>query len=323
VLVTGGCGFIGSHIAKRYMAEGANVIVYDDFSSPHAAEIEGATVVRGDVRDAALLEESMAGVDIVSHQAAVLNMNQGIEDKISELEVNTTGTINVLNAALKASVKKVVYASSCGMYGPSIYLPIDEKHPKYPAWPYGITKYAGEMYCQLYTTLHNLPTVSLRYSEVYGPGEWYGRVMTLFMKRLLEGIQPVIFGGGTLLRDYVYIDDVVVANMVATRNEDVNGMAFNIGGPEPLGAAKIAEILISIIDPSIEPIYDDPKPGTESQFQPGRPRLVQELNDFVLDSSVAKDNLRWEPKVMPEEGMRMEVDWLRENLDKWNVKPRV
>jgi UDP-glucose 4-epimerase len=323
VLVTGGCGFIGSHVAKRYMAEGANVIVYDDFSSPHAAEVEGATVVRGDVLDTALLEETIDGVDIVSHQAAVLNMNQGIEDKITELNVNTTGTINVLNAALKARVKKVVYASSCGMYGPSVYLPIDEKHPKYPAWPYGITKYAGEMYCQLYTALHGLPTVSLRYSEVYGPGEWYGRVMTLFMKRLLEGIQPVIFGDGTLLRDYVYIDDVVEANVLATRNEDVNGMAFNIGGPEALGAARIAEILISIIDPSIEPIHDDPKPGTASEFQPGRPRLVQELNDFVLDSSLAKDKLGWEPKVMPEEGMSMEVDWLRENLDRWNVKPRV
>lgn len=323
ILVTGGCGFIGAHVARRYINEGATVIVYDNFSSPYAAPVEGAKLIEGDILDTNLLEETIAGVDIVSHQAAVLDMFKGIEDKISELNVNITGTINVLNAALKAGVKKVIYASSCGMYGPSEYLPIDEAHPKNPAWPYGVTKYTGEMYCQLYTRLHNLPTVSLRYSEVYGPEEWYGRVMTLFMKRVLEGQAPVIFDKGNSLRDYVYIDDVVEANILATLNDDVNGMTFNISGPVPLSAKKIAETVSSIINPKIKPIYDNPKPGTASKYQPDRPRLVQELNDFVLDSSLAKKELGWVPKIMPEEGMRREIDWLKENPGKWDVKPRV
>lgn len=323
VLVTGGCGFIGAHVARRYVDEGARVVVLDNFSSPNPVTVKGARIIEGDVRDVKAIEDAMAGVDIVSHQAAVLNMFAGIDDKITELDVNVTGTINVLNAALKAGVKKLVYASSCGMYGQSEYLPQDEKHPKNPAWPYGITKYAGELYCQLYTRLHGLPTVSLRYSEVYGPGEWYGRVMTLFIKRVLEGKAPVIFSGGKLLRDYVYIDDVVEANMLATKRDDVNGMAFNIGGPEPLNAARIAEIVCAIIDPAIKPIHDDPMPGTSSVHQPGRPRLVQELNDFVLDSSLAKQKLGWEPRVKPGEGIRRSIDWVKKNKQAWNVTARV
>ncbi len=323
VLVTGGCGFIGAHVAWRYLEEGARVVVLDNLSSPNPVSVEGARIIKGDIQDANMVEKAMAGVDIVSHQAAVLNMFKGIDDKIAELNVNVIGTINVLNAALKAGVKKVVYASSCGMYGQSEYLPQDEKHPKNPAWPYGITKYAGEMYCQLYTRLHGLPTVSLRYSEVYGPGEWYGRVMTLFIKRVIEGKPPVIFSGGKVLRDYVFIDDVVQANILATLNDDVNGMTFNIGGPEPLNAAKIAALVCSVVNPAIKPIHDDPAPGTSSAHQPGRPRLVQELNDFVLDSSLAKQRLGWEPRVLPEEGIRREVDWVKKNKQAWNVTARV
>jgi UDP-glucose 4-epimerase len=323
VLVTGGCGFIGAHVARRYIKEGAQVVLLDNFSSPNPITVKGTRVIKGDIQDAKLVDEAMVGVDIVSHQAAVLNMFNGIDDKVAELNVNVIGTINVLNAALKAGVQKLVYASSCGMYGQSEYLPQDEKHPKNPAWPYGITKYTGEMYCQLYTRLHGLPTVSLRYSEVYGPGEWYGRVMTLFIKRVLEGKPPVIFSGGRLLRDYVYIDDVVEANLLATLRDDVNGMTFNIGGPEPLNAARIADLVCSIIDPAIKPIHDDPEPGTSSVHQPGRPRLVQELNDFVLDSSLAKRRLGWEPKVKPDEGIRREVDWVKKNKQAWNVTARV
>jgi UDP-glucose 4-epimerase len=323
VLVTGGCGFIGAHVARRYLKEGAEVVILDNYSSPNPVTVKGARIIKGDIQDTRIVEEAMKGIDIVSHQAAVLNMFAGIDDKIAELNVNVVGTINILNAAVKAGVKKLVYASSCGMYGQSEYLPQDEKHPKNPAWPYGITKYAGEMYCQLYTRLHGLPTVSLRYSEVYGPGEWYGRVLTLFIKRVLEGKPPVIFSRGRLLRDYVYIDDVVEANIRATMNDDVNGMTFNIGGPEPLNAAKIAELVCSIIDPAIKPIHDDPKPGTSSIHQPGRPRLVQELNDFVLDSSLAKKQLGWEPKVKLDEGIRREVDWVKKNKQAWNVTARV
>ncbi len=322
VLVTGGCGFIGTHVARRYMTEGATVAVLDDFSSPHAKEVPGTTLFKGDVQDAKLVAEAMEGVHIVSHQAAVLNMFEGIHDKTRELNVNVVGTINLLDAAVKAGVEKFVYASSCGMYGNSRYLPQDEEHPKNPAWPYGITKYAAEMYCQLYTRLHGLPTVSLRYSEVYGPGEWYGRVLTLFIKRVSQGKPPVVFGGGRLLRDYVYIDDVVEANILATLNDEASGMAFNIGGT-PLDAARIAGIVASIINPAIQPVHDDPEPGMSSVHQPGRPRLVQELNDFVLDSTLAKDKLGWVPKTPINDGIKKEIDWFKENPSAWEVVPRV
>ena len=323
ILVTGGCGFIGAHVVRALLKHGATVIAYDDFSSLHSHVMQGARIVKGDILDKDALRDVMSGVDMVSHQAAILNMFDGIKDKVHELNVNTVGTINILDAALDAGVEKFIYASSCGMYGNSTYLPQDEGHPKNPAWPYGITKYAGELYCQLYTRLHGLPTVSLRYSEVYGPGEWYGRVMTLFIKRVLEGKPPVIFGEGKVLRDYVYIDDIVDANLLAIQNDEVNGMAFNIGGPEPLSAMKIAELVLSVTGSELVPVIDDPEPGSSSKYQPGRPRLVQELNDFVLDSSLAKERMKWEPKIFPREGITREIEWIRENPDAWNIQPRV
>ena len=323
ILVTGGCGFIGAHIARRLIKEGAKIIVFDDFSSPHSEQIEGAINIKGDITDKESIQKVMKGVNIVSHQAAILNMFDGIQDKVHELNVNTVGTINLLDASLDAGVEKFIYASSCGMYGNSFYLPQDETHPKTPAWPYGITKYAGELYCQLYTRLHGLPTVSLRYSEVYGPGEWYGRVLTLFIKRVLEGKPPVIFGEGNLLRDYVYIDDVVEANVLSILKDEINGLAFNIGGPKALNARMIADLVLTLTKSSLQPVFDNPKPGTSSSHQPGRPRLVQELNNFVLDSKYAKNILGWVPKVMPEEGILKEIQWIQENKKKWEITPRV
>jgi UDP-glucose 4-epimerase len=265
----------------------------------------------------------MKGCDIVSHHAAELEVFTGIENTIHEMRVNIEGTLNVLNAALKSNVEKVVYASSGGVYGQAEYIPEDEIHPLMPQWPYGVAKLAGEKYCQQYTQLYGLSTVSFRYGIVYGPHEWYGRVLTMFIKRVLNGKAPIIFGDGTQRRDFVYVSDVVDANILGFENDEVSGMRFNIGGITHVTVIDIANMVTKLINPSLKPIYDDPKPGEASKYQPERKRLPAELKDFILDISLAKEKLGYDPKIGFEKGISNEIEWYKSNPKMWNYDPRV
>jgi len=326
ILITGGAGFIGSHIVDRFIEENAKkIIVYDNFSTGKKEYInkKGVEIVEGDILDYKKLEGKMKNVDIVSHHAAELEVFTGIENSIHDLRTNIEGTLHVLNASIKNDVDKFIYASSGGVYGQAKYIPEDEDHPLDPHWPYGVSKLAGEKYCQQYYMLYNLPTVSLRYSIVYGPREWYGRVLTMFIKRVLEGKAPVIFGDGNQRRDYVYIDDIVEANILAIKSDKAEGKIFNVGGLSSYNIKKVADTVIKIIDPGIKPIYDDPFPGKSSKYQPNRKRLPGELIDFILDSSLISKVLKYHPKTGFKAGIIKEVKWIKQNLDYWNYKPRV
>ncbi len=326
VLITGGAGFIGSHIVDRLIQEKANkIIVYDNLSTGRSEFLEGKPVefIKGDILNTDKLNETMKDIDLVSHHAAELEVFTGIDNTIHDLKTNIIGTFNVLNAALKNDVKKLIYASSGGVYGQAEQIPEKEDHPIMPHWPYGVSKLAGEKYCVQYTLLYGLPTVSLRYGIVYGPREWYGRVLTLFIKRILEGESPIIFGDGKQQRDYVYIDDAVEANVLVIKNESGNGKTFNVGGDNAYSINNVADLVIKLINPDIKPIYDDPKPGEASKYQPNRKRLPGELIDFILDSSLMKEVFNYEPKVGFEEGIKQEIEWIKSNPDYWNCKPRV
>lgn len=326
ILVTGGAGFIGSHLVERFINEkAAEIIVYDNFSTGKRFFINEnkVNVVEGDILDLTKLDSIMKGVDIVSHHAAELEVFTGIENSLHDLKTNIEGTLNVLNSALKNKVKKVIYASSGGVYGQANYTPEDENHPLMPHWPYGVSKLAGEKYCLQYYLLYNLPTVSLRYGIVYGPREWYGRVLTLFIKRALEKKSPIIFGTGDQKRDYVYIDDAIEANILAVKSNDVNGKTFNVGGDYSYSIKEVAKIVIDLIDPGIEPKFDNPKPGESSKFQPNRRRLPGELIDFVLDNSLIKKDLNYCPKVDFKTGVEREIEWVKNNLEYWHCEPRV
>jgi UDP-glucose 4-epimerase len=326
LLITGGAGFIGSHLVDRFINENANrIVVYDNFSTGERSFMKDKSVeiIEGDILDAEKLDYAMKNIDIVSHHAAELEVFKGIENNIHDLKINVEGTLNTLNAALKNNVKKVIYASSGGVYGQAQDIPETEHHPTDPHWPYGVSKLAGEKYCKQYYLLYGLPTVSLRYGIVYGPREWYGRVLTLFIKRVLEGKPPIIFGNGNQRRDYVYIDDVVEANVLAIKNEAAHGKVFNVGGNQAFNVKDVADIVIKQIDPNLKPIFDDPKPGESSDYQPNRKRLIGELIDFVLDSSYIKKILNFEPKTNFEDGIKKEINWVKNNLDLWNYKPRV
>ncbi|MGC8937055.1 MAG: NAD-dependent epimerase/dehydratase family protein, partial [Candidatus Methanomethylicaceae archaeon] len=216
ILVTGGGGFIGSHIAESLAKIGHDVIIYDNFSTGFEENLEdiaglkNVKVVRGDVLDISSLSEAIKGVEVVSHQAAQLEIGSAINDVHRDARLNIEGTINVLEVSRRANVKKVIYASSAGIYGEAVKMPQNEDHPKRPQWPYGVSKYAGELYCQQYALLYGLRACALRYGIVYGEREWYGRVLTEFIKRVvLENKPPVVFGDGMQRRDYVYVRDLV------------------------------------------------------------------------------------------------------------------
>jgi UDP-glucose 4-epimerase len=330
ILITGGAGFIGSHLGDRFIKENANnIIVYDNFSTGNMKNLDKnldmkvVKIIKGDILDIKKLNKAMKNVDIVSHHAAELEVFTGINNVIHDMRVNIEGTLNVLNAALNNEVKKVIYASSGGVYGQAKYIPENEKHPLDPHWPYGVSKLGGEKYCLQYSLLYGLPTVSLRYGIVYGPREWFGRVLTMFIKRTLEGKAPIIFGNGKQRRDYVYIDDIVDGNILATKSEKANGLVFNIGGNNSYSITEIAQIIVNIINPDIKPIYDDPAPGESSKYQPNRKRLPGELKEFILDSSLIKEILNYEPKIHIQEGIRSEINWIKNNLELWNYNPRV
>jgi UDP-glucose 4-epimerase len=327
VFITGGLGFIGSHLVRRFIAEGAKqVIIYDNYTTGRKEYVDGLNnvkIIKGDILDVDLLTKSMKGADIVSHHAAELEVFNGIENVIHECQVNTVGTVNVLTAAVKNNVKKLAYASSGGVYGQAKYIPEDENHPLLPHWPYGVSKLAGEKYCQQFTQLFNLPTVSFRYGIVYGPHEWYGRVFTMFVKRTLAGKAPVVFGDGQQKRDFVYVDDVVEANMLGIKNDNVDGMAFNIGGASHVNVVDIANEVVKIIDPKLKPVFDDPKPGEASKLQPERRRLPGELQDFILDNTLAKKMIGYVPKTKIAEGFKVEIDWIRKHPECWDYAPRV
>lgn len=327
VFVTGGYGFIGSHLVSRYLKEGASeVVVYDNLSTGVEDYLKGldVTFIKGELLDYELLKKSMKDCDIVSHHAAELEVFHGIENSIHECQVNIQGTLNVLNSAVKQEVKKVLFASSGGVYGQAEYIPQGIDHPLNPHWPYGVSKLAAEKYCLQYSQLYGLNTVSFRYGIVFGPHEWYGRVLTLFLKRTLAGQAPVIFGSGEQRRDFVYVDDVVECNILATLSDDYpNGKAYNVGGVSHVNVKDIAQVVLEVVNPSLKPIYDDPAPGTESAHQPGRRRLPGELIDFILDNSETTKDLNYEPKIDLKTGVKKEVEWLKNNPDIWNYEPRV
>ena len=318
ILVTGGCGFIGSHIVDSLCKKGAQVTVLDDLSSGYRENLEDATenvnVVRGNITDYRKLSKVCKGVDLISHQAAQLEITKSLEDPVSDLSVNTAGSLNVFNAAVRNGVERIIYASSAGVYGEAQHLPQDETHPTNPNWPYGVSKLAVEKYADIYSKYHGIATTGLRYSIVYGPREWYGRVLTLFLKRALKGKPPVVWGGDQV-RDFVYVSDVVsFHDRLIDKGHDYTGV-FNVSSGVGTKIRDLADLVVEAFDLE-EPIYESIREGEMSKAVPGRKRLPLELKKMILDNSKAK-KIGWQPKIGLKQGLQKELDWARENPNKW------
>jgi len=332
VLVTGGAGFIGSHLVEEYLANNAGkVIAYDDFSTGNIENLKHVRddrlkIVRGSILDPAKLNEIVEKekIDIIDHLAAELEVYSGIKDSQRDARINIIGTLNVLNIALKNRVKKVLFASSGAVYGEAKYLPIDENHPLEPHWPYGVSKLSAERYVMQYHKLFGLETTAFRYGIVYGPREWFGRVLTMFIKRIfLENRPPVVFGDGLQTRDFVYVGDVVKAHILAIEKDEAVGQVFNIGSGVGVSIKELAETLVNMSGKELGIIYDNPDEGCASRYQPERIRLKGELKNFVLDIQKADKILGWRPITKFREGLIEEIGWVMMNKERWDVKPRV
>lgn len=269
VVITGGTGFIGSHLADELAKRGCYVIILDDLSTGKMENIGGLSLksnvefVQGSVTDLPLLRKLFQGVENVFHQAALARVPRSIEDPLTTNEVNIKGTLNVLLAARENRVRKVIYASSSSVYADTPTLPQREDMPPNPISPYALTKLAGEYYCNIFRQIYALSTVCLRYFNVYGsrqdPQSQYAIVIPAFIGRISQNLPPIIFGDGEQSRDFTFIEDVVRANILAAEN-DAEGV-YNIGSGESITINQLAETILKLMQKNLKPIYDKPRLG--------------------------------------------------------------
>lgn len=269
-LITGGCGFIGSHIAEALVAEGVQVRVFDNFSSGKRENLkgfgDGVDIVRGDIRDPEVLRGAMSGVDHVFHEAALVSVAVSVEQPEDNDAINIRGTLNVLQAARAAGVKRVVLASSAAVYGNNPALPKREDMLPEPESPYALGKLAGEYYLRLYSRLYGVETVALRYFNVFGPRQdgksMYSGVISRFTDDIRAGRAPTIFGDGEQTRDFVFVKDVVQANLLAMRSKAVgNGEVLNVATGSQISLLQLWEALRGITGSRLVPSFKEARQG--------------------------------------------------------------
>lgn len=323
IIVTGGAGFIGSHIVDALVKRGANVKVYDNFSSGLMEHLEGVKgeveVVRGDILDFEKLNNSIKGCDVVVHQAAQLEIAKCIANPVEDLTTNTIGSLNVFNSCVKNNIKKVVWASSAGVYGQLVKRPQKEDtHPTNPNWQYGVSKLAVEKYANIYTEMYQIPIVSLRYSIVYGPREWWGRVLSIFLKKALEGKPLVIFGDGKQTRDFIYVSDIVDLNLLSIEKDYKEHLILNGSTNKEVSINDLAKKVIqSLRKPGLRIIHDKTTKEGEMSKDIGRIRLPSELKAIKMSYDKAQELLGWEPKIEISDGLKKEFEWLKTNHHLW------
>ncbi|WP_406656587.1 NAD-dependent epimerase/dehydratase family protein [Methanolobus sp. ZRKC2] len=325
VFVTGGAGFIGSHIVEELVALGAEVTVYDDFSFgklDNLAHIKNEiNIVEGSILDFELLKNEMKEHDVVSHQAAQLEIFLGADNPIQDLNINTIGTLNVLKAAKVNEVRKVINASSACIYGQTISRTAEDYLPM-PNWEYGVSKLAAERYGTIYSKYKNLGVVNLRYAIAYGEREWYRRVLTIFIKRAIQNKPLVVFGDGKQIRDFVYVKDVVKLHNLCIENEAANGQSYNVGTGTSTTIIDLANLVADVAEDVLEYrptiIFEETKEGDYSKLVPDKKRNTAELNVMLLDIEKAYKELGWKPKTALEQGIRNEMIWAVNNLEYWN-----
>jgi nucleoside-diphosphate-sugar epimerase len=307
-LVTGGSGFIGSHVVDRLLENGENVRVLDNFATgrpENLADVRGRIEpCEGDIRDLEKIRPHFAGVKYVIHLAALPSVPRSVADPVTSNAVNIDGTLNVLVAARDAKVKRVVFAASSSAYGDNPILPRVESHPPRPLSPYALTKLAGEYYCQIFTRLYGLEAVSLRYFNIFGPRQNpdspYTGVLSKFIVAYLRGETPTIFGDGEQSRDFTYVKNAVEATLLACTVADAPGKVINVGVGERYTLNQTVALLNKIFGRQVTPRYAPPRDG--------------DVRHSHADLSLARQVLGYEPKVRLEEGLQRTVEWYRSAL---------
>jgi len=302
-LVTGGCGFIGSHLVKALVKQGERVRVFDNCTTGKAENIADVAdkieFCSADLQDIDAVSQAVEGIDYVFHQGALPSVARSVADPIVTNNVNINGTLNLLVASRDADVKRVVYAASSSAYGNRPKSIKSEDLPPNPASPYALTKYVGECYCQIFTQLYGLETVALRYFNIFGPGQdsssSYSAVIPLFISAYLNGEAPKIEGDGEQSRDFTYVANAVHANLLACHAEGVAGEVFNVGCGERASINQLASLIGEMMESDTKPVYVAPRPG--------------DVRHSLADIQKARRLLGYEPQIDLKTGLRRTVDW--------------
>jgi UDP-glucose 4-epimerase len=311
VLVTGGAGFIGSHIVDRLIVEGFETVVVDDMSSGRMENLSKCKgkrnfqFVKGDIRNWAFVKSVVKDVDVVFHEAALASVGRSLKEPLLTDEINVVGTLNVLKAASDCGIKRFVFASSASVYGNTERKSVDENVAVNPMSPYGVSKLAGEFYAKYFYNVHGLETVSLRCFNAYGPRQSldpkssYSGVISIFLSRLLGDSSPRIFGDGEQTRDFVFVQDIVEANMLALNSKNAPGQVFNVGSGKSVSINQVAETLKKVLCRAcLENTYADAQPG--------------DIRHSCADIGKARKMLGFEPRFSFDEGISELAKWYKE-----------
>jgi nucleoside-diphosphate-sugar epimerase len=305
-LVTGGAGFIGANLVKKLLKQNNYVRVVDNFSTGKKENIKefldnlNFEFIEGDISDLMTARKVVKTMDFVLHQAAIPSVPRSIKNPLASNKSNIDATLNILVASRDEKVKKLVYASSSSIYGNSIELPKQESDPINPISPYALTKFVGERYCQLFSELYSLPTICLRYFNVFGPKQdpnsEYSAVIPKFIKAVLRNEPPVIYGDGEQSRDFTFVDNVVEANILAVQSK-ISGEVINIACGEKTSLNNLLKYINQIIGKNIKPIYEKSRTG--------------DIKHSLADISKAKNLIEYEPSVRAKEGLKNTIKWLK------------
>lgn len=302
-LVTGGAGFIGSHLVDELVASGCEVVVLDNLTTGHLSNLahvkERISFLEADIRDAAAVFRASEGCDVIFHEAAVVSVPQTVEEPLDSAMVNDMGTVTVLEAARKNNVRRTVLASSCSVYGDDPRLPKEETMVTKPMSPYAVQKFTGELNARLYHELFGMDTVSLRYFNVYGPRQdpssAYSGVISIFLSRAAEKHAPLIYGDGDQSRDFVFVKDVVQANLLAGCSHGVSGKHFNVGTGRSIQINQLWDNICKLAGIQISAEHVSRRPG--------------DIRDSVADITAAQDILGFSPRYDFETGLALTFDW--------------
>ena len=310
-LVTGGGGFIGSHLVHALLSGGYRVRVLDNLSGPGSwrrlqdvfGDVEAIT---GDIRDPAELTRAVAGAKIIFHHAALVSVPESVKRPLEYDAVNATATLQLLEAAMAANVGRVVYASTSAIYGDAPEQPKVESMRGLPVSPYGISKYAGELYMSCFAKIHGLETISLRYFNVFGPGQdpksQYGAAIPNIVSKIVAGQRPVIYGDGKQTRDFCHISNIVRANMLAAEAPRLAGEVVNIGCGVRISVNRIVELANALLGKQVEAVHESPRPG--------------DVTDSLADISAATKSLGYTPAVHFDQGLAESIEWYKTH---WNT----
>lgn len=307
-LVTGGAGFIGSHITEELVKRGESVRVLDNFLTgkkenlaPFLSDID---LIEGDIRDYSQCQKAVKGIDHVLHQAALPSVPRSVSDPITSNEINITGTLNMLTASKDKEIKSFVFASSSSVYGDDQRLPKKEGNEGNPLSPYALGKLTGEQYCRIFSQLYGFNTVCLRYFNIFGPRQdpfsQYAAAIPNFVTKILNNEKPIIYGDGEQSRDFIFVSNVVEANLLASQAQNVSGEVFNIACGSRITVNVLVDEIKTVLGKDIPSKFTDPRPG--------------EVRHSHANISNAVERLNYNPLITFSEGLKKTISWYKENM---------